>query len=118
MITPTAAPAKATSGNDLDPTSSSWRINSRHSYGGVTAALNTCQEKMPRLPNHSNKPLISPATEPATEGNGSNRRSGIGGLKPSTAITPRSLICSVLYQESRAHCSYACDETGSGVRYR
>src|ERR1035441_5619193 len=104
MTTPIAAPAKATRGNDLDPTSSSWRINSRHSYGGVTVALNTCQEKMPRLPNHSNKPLTSPVTEPATEGMGSDRRSGIGGLKPSTAITSRSLISLVLYQKSRAHC--------------
>src|ERR1039458_3532797 len=48
---PIAAPAMATSGRDFDPTSSSCRISSRHSYGGVTAARKNCQEKNPSPPH-------------------------------------------------------------------
>src|ERR1700682_5498231 len=61
--TPTAAPAKATSGNDLEPISSSCRISSRPSKGRLAADRTTCQAKRPRSPNHSRKPLVRLQTE-------------------------------------------------------
>ncbi len=51
--TPVAAPASATSGRDLAPTSSTWRMNSRPSYGGKNADRSTRPQKIPRSPNHS-----------------------------------------------------------------
>src|SRR5271154_5694712 len=65
---PVAAPAKATSGRDFDPISSSWRNNSRNSKGGVTAARTTCQKNIPRSPNHSSSWLIGPVVEAAEAG--------------------------------------------------
>src|SRR5271154_2101679 len=61
--TPVAAPAKATSGRDFDPISSSCRNNSRNSNGGVTAARTTRQKNIPRSPNHSRKLPIGPGVE-------------------------------------------------------
>ena len=58
-----AAPAKATSGRDFDPISSSCRNNSRNSNGGVTAARTTRQKNIPRSPNHSKNSLIRPLEE-------------------------------------------------------
>src|ERR1700721_2470013 len=55
---PMAAPAKATTGSDLDPISSSWRSSSRPSNGRRTAMRMTCHRKRPRSPNHSRKRLI------------------------------------------------------------
>jgi hypothetical protein len=86
ITTPIAAPAKTTRGKDFDPTSSSWRINSRHWYGGVTAALITRQEKMPRLPNHSKTPSTKPVMVPVTEGKGALHRVGLGRLTFATAV--------------------------------
>src|ERR1700691_1266234 len=54
---PTALPASATSGSDLEPISSSCRINSRPSNGRRAAARITWLAKIPRSPNHSRKPL-------------------------------------------------------------
>jgi hypothetical protein len=53
--TPVAAPANATSGSDFEPSSSSWRANSRASYGGRKTARNNSKQKKPRSPNHSKK---------------------------------------------------------------
>lgn len=86
---PIAVPAKATNGRDFDPTSSSCRMNSRHSYGGVTAAFRTCQEKSPRLPNHSKIPFNNPM--PALDGVGSARRSGSTGFAVVAAVVARLL---------------------------
>src|ERR1035441_10283834 len=58
-----AAPAKATSGRDMDPISSSCKNNSRNSNGGVTAARRTRQKNIPRSPNHSKNLLIRPREE-------------------------------------------------------
>src|SRR3984957_2451533 len=55
---PIAEPARATSGNDLEPTSSNCRNSSRLSKGRLTEARVTCQTKMPSSPNHSSKPWI------------------------------------------------------------
>src|SRR5271166_4724348 len=60
---PMAAPANATSGNDLEPISSSCRISSRPSKGRRTAARITCHAKRPRSPNHSRRRLIRLQTE-------------------------------------------------------
>src|ERR1035437_10944323 len=91
MTTPIAAPASATSGRDFDPTSSSCRISSRHSKGGVTAALSTCHEKMPRLPNHSKNLLNSPEAELTPMEMSDSRRLGIGETIPASVVNPRSL---------------------------
>src|ERR1035441_2623319 len=117
MITPMAEPAMTTNGKDFDPTSSSWRINSRHSNGGVTAARKTCQEKIPRFPNHSKKPLTSPVAELAGVVVSTVLRPGSGGLMPATVVNPLLLNGLDLAPASRAHCSDACDEARSGVRY-
>src|SRR5580698_5961511 len=97
MMTPIAEPAIATSGKDFDPTSSSCRINSRHSYGGVTAAVRTRQEKIPSSPNHSKNPLNRPVAELATSDARSVRRTGGGGMRPATAVDSRSLNYLDLY---------------------
>jgi hypothetical protein len=55
---PMAAPERATSGTDFDPSSSSCRMISRSSKGLVSAARITFQEKLPRSPNHSSERLI------------------------------------------------------------
>src|SRR5712664_1674043 len=60
---PMAAPAKATSGKDLEPISSSCRSSSRPSKGRLTEARTTCHAKRPRSPNHSRKRLIRLQTE-------------------------------------------------------
>ena len=52
--TPIAEPASAIRGRDLAPTSSIWRINSRHSNPPPVAARSTSQTKAPSSPNHSN----------------------------------------------------------------
>src|ERR1700733_2846052 len=65
--TPVAAPAKATKGRDFEPISSSCRSNSRNSKGGVTAARKTCQQNMPKSPNHSKNWLINPLVEATLE---------------------------------------------------
>src|SRR5579863_2450223 len=118
MTTPTAPPANATSGNDFDPTSSSCRISSRPSYGGVTAAFRTCQEKMPRLPNHSKKPPTNPPAKLAAEDIPTARSSGGAGVIPTTAVDPRSLNDLGRDQVRRAHCSGAYGKERSAVRYR
>src|SRR5580658_7317922 len=77
---PVAAPAKATSGRDFDPISSSWRNNSRNSKGGVTAARTTCQKNIPRSPNHSRNWVIGPlvdTVENAGTVNGPGRRAAV-----------------------------------------
>ena len=117
-MTPIAAPAMATSGRDFDPTSSSCRINSRHSYGGVTAAVRTRQEKIPSSPNHSKNPLNSFVAESATTDTRSVRRTGRGGFIPASAVNPRSLNDSDLCPASRAHCSGAYVKSRHEVRYR
>ena len=106
MTTPIAEPAKATSGRDFDPTSSSCRINSRHSNGGVTAALRTCQEKMPRLPNHSKNPLNTFVAEIATADRTPVRGSGRGGL-PAAVVNPGALTAWGLSLERRTNGSNA-----------
>src|ERR1700724_1079920 len=60
---PMAAPAMATSGNDLEPISSSWRSSSRPSNGRRTAERSTCHAKKPRSPNHSKKRMGRLQTE-------------------------------------------------------
>src|SRR5580693_9512572 len=64
---PMAAPAKAATGKDLEPISSSWRSSSRPSKGRRTAARMTCHTKRPRSPNHSRKRLIRFQTELAAD---------------------------------------------------
>src|SRR5208337_4854975 len=118
MMTPIAAPAMATSGIDFDPTSSSCRISSRHSYGGVTADRKTRQEKIPSSPNHSKNPLNRPVAELATEDITAIRRRGSGGCIPATVVDPRSLISLDLCPASRAHCSDACAKSRREVRYK
>src|ERR1017187_3506943 len=115
--TPTEAPARATNGKDLDPTSSSCRISSRHSYGGVTKALNTCQAKMPISPNHSKNPVRTPEPRLAAGAVRVVRRSGWGGFGTATAVIPRSLNDLDRGLVSRAHCSDACEKARSGARY-
>jgi hypothetical protein len=55
---PMAAPARATSGTDFDPSSSNRLTISRSSKGLVNAARITFQEKLPRSPNQSSERLI------------------------------------------------------------
>src|SRR5439155_7258348 len=77
--TPMAAPAKRTRKADFDPISSSWRISSRISYGGVTAARKTRPQKKPISPNHSkNAPGIA---------------------NPDTHTAPLSSLLQTLYHE-------------------
>src|SRR5580658_11229095 len=88
--TPVAAPAKATSGNDMDPISSSCRNSSRNSNGGVTAACTTRQKNMPRSPNHSRNLSIGPKNG---FGDISDPRvSESGGSVPATALKFLSII--------------------------
>src|SRR5271165_6395587 len=90
--TPVAAPAKATSGNDMDPISSSCRNNSRNSNGGVNAARTTRQKNMPRSPNHSRNSLISPREE-LTPGNMDDGRGpGSGGSTPAIVLNFPSIM--------------------------
>src|SRR5579864_4690667 len=84
--TPIADPASATSGNDFEPISSSWRTSSRPSKGGEQAEPATFHAKIPRLPNHSKKSL---ASSPKGVRIGT-LRSANGGLNVGDA-NPRSL---------------------------
>src|SRR5579862_5834631 len=114
MTTPIAEPANATSGKDFDPTSSSCRISSRHSKGGVTAALSTFHEKTPRLPNHSKKPLLSLVAEMATADMAPIRGSGCEGSR-ATAVNSGELTAAGLSLERRANGSDASVKTRFGV---
>src|SRR5271154_3626494 len=134
---PVAAPARATSGRDFDPISSSWRNSSRISNGGVTAARATCQKNIPRSPNHSRNSLITRFGE--VNVNGAVRKSGCaasGAGPPATAVN----FCSItdlildldpepelelelelnlnleLAQVPRVHYPGACGEAASAVR--
>src|SRR5580658_4279463 len=102
------APAKATSGSDLEPISSNCRINSRPSKGRRTAARITCQAKRPSSPNHSRKPLNGLQREV----NVARTRDGVGGrswpikrcgiLALWLTILPRSsVIRAALHRSSR-----------------
>src|ERR1700676_885898 len=95
--TPMADPASATSGSDFEPISSSWRTSSRPSKGGAQAERATFHAKIPRLPNHSRKPLAS-STKGVRIG---TLRSAGGGVNVGDA-NPRSLTWPVpLYQKVR-----------------
>src|SRR5208337_808058 len=102
-----AAPAKATSGRDFDPTSSSCRNSSRNSNGGVTAARTTRQKNMPRSPNHSRNLLIRPR-EKLTLGDVSEVRGlGSGGSTPASVLNFRSNMDLSQNRALRADYSYA-----------
>src|SRR5271166_5151101 len=120
--TPVAAPAKATSGRDFDPISSSCRKSSPNSNGGVTAARTTCQKKMPRSPNHSKNSLINLLEEFKAENGDKARFPGLGERRSSSAVEFASVTGLNSGLDSalalRAHCSSACDEEGSEARYR
>ena len=98
--------------------SSICRISSLPSNGGVTAALRTRQEKIPRFPSHSNRPLTSPVDEslPAIAGRGCG--SGNVGMGAREAVSPLALTCSDLAVRNHARCSDAFVKAESGVRYR
>ena len=87
-----AAPAKATSGSDFDPISSSCRNNSRNSNGGVTAARTTRQKNIPRSPNHSRNSVMEPLEELTVGEMSEVADPGTGGSKPATATDCRSLM--------------------------
>src|ERR1035438_75286 len=101
----------------IDPARTNSRISSRHSNGGVTAALSTCHEKMPRLPNHSKNLLNSPEAELTPMEMSSSRRLGIGETIPASVVNPRSLTDLVPELASRANCSDACVKATNEVRY-
>src|ERR1700733_4118909 len=115
---PVAAPARATSGRDFDPISSSCRNNSRNSNGDVTAARTTCQKNIPRSPNHSRNWLMGPLEEltlgDSTELPGPER----GGSKPATATDRGSVTGLTPDLALRARSEGAFDEAKSGVRHR
>src|ERR1700691_3432513 len=115
---PVAAPARATSGKDFDPISSSCRNNSRNSNGGVTAACTTCQKNIPRSPNHSRNWLMGPLEEltvgDGTEIPGPERR----GSKPATATDCRSIMGLNPDLALRARLGGASGVVRSGVRHR
>ena len=115
---PIAAPAIATSGIDFDPTSSSCRMSSRHSYGGVTAAFKTCQEKTPRLPNHSKKSLVNPMAESAFDEMGTASCPGSAGFVLVAAVAPRSLNDLDQGPAPRVNCLDAFSIARSGARYK
>src|SRR5579862_2390815 len=72
--TPVAAPAKATKGSDIAPIASHCRTNSRHSYGGVTAALARRAQNKPSSPNHSKPDRNNPPTPGTLPVEGQTRR--------------------------------------------
>src|SRR5579863_9227791 len=116
--TPVAAPAKATSGRDFDPISSSWRNSSRNSNGGVTAARTTCPKKMPRSPNHSRNSLMYLLEEFTAGDTDKSRCPGLAGRMPATAAEFPLVTESDSDLALRAHCSSAGDEEESEVRCR
>src|SRR5580700_12075794 len=87
-----AAPAKATRGNDFDPTSSSCRNNSRNSNGGVTAARTTRQKNIPRSPNHSRNLVITPLVGLRVGDGSTVPTHGSGGSMPVAALAVDSLM--------------------------
>src|SRR5580704_13100054 len=116
--TPVAAPAKATSGRDFDPISSSCRNNSRNSNGGVTEARRTCQKNRPRSPNHSRNSLINVLGEFTAGDVGKLRSPESGGAMTAVALNFLSITDLNLGVALRAHCSCACEKARSGVRCR
>jgi len=98
--TPIAEPARATSGTDFEPMSSSWRMSSRHSKGGVTAARTTCHVKRPSSPNHAKNPPMRPGPE-STTGRGAAASCGRSASLPLVKVSSPLLkgldLNSVLY---------------------
>src|ERR1700682_2507660 len=86
--TPTAAPAKATSGNDLEPISSSCRISSRPSKGRLATARTTCHAKSPKSPNHSREPVSKFQTELRVKAMGDGAWSASGLMERSQTHSP------------------------------
>ena len=84
---------------------------------GVTAALRTCHEKTPRLPNHSKKTLNKRVAEPAAT-NTSPGRDPPKGVLSATAVSPRWLTVLGSDLTRRAHCSGACVKSRRAVRCR
>src|ERR1700723_803319 len=117
ITTPMAAPASATRGKDFDPTSSSWRISSRHSYGGVTPARKTCHAKIPKLPNHSKNPVNTPAINSNGDGPRTVSPSG-SSVFPSIAFASGALNGSARDRLRHAYRADASGRSTSGVHYR
>src|SRR5271165_544870 len=116
--TPVAAPAKATSGRDLDPISSSCRKSSRNSNGGVTAARTTRQKNTPRSPNHSKNSLMNPLEEFVEDGTGKTLRPGLGERMTPTAVEYSLLMNLIPDLALHTHWTGACEKEGSEVRCR
>jgi hypothetical protein len=101
----------------LDPTSSSRRISSRHSYGGVTAARKTCHAKISRLPNNSKNPVNTPATDLNGDGRRVVSRPG-SSVFPSIAFDPGALNGSALDRLRHAYRADAFGKSTSSIHYR
>src|SRR5580700_10101820 len=114
---PVAAPAKATSGRDFDPISSSCRNSSRNSNGGVTAARTTRQKNIPRSPNHSRNSVIGPLVETA-EGAGAVNGRGTRAAAFADALSVGLIMGLNPQLARRVHSGGACDEAKSGVPHK
>src|SRR5664279_4482046 len=115
--TPVAAPAKATSGRDLDPISSSCRNSSRNSNGGVTAARTTRQKNIPRSPNHSKNFVIKPRAERDALRTSVSAVPANEGSVPDAAPISREVTGLDPDAVRHANCSGACEKARSGARY-
>jgi hypothetical protein len=97
----------------IGPISSSCRVSSRNSNGGVIAARRTFPEKMARSPNHSKHSVTMKFEELAREDAGRTRLRVAG-----TAILLWLLTVLDSIPPLRAHCLNAFEKASSAVRYR